>query len=81
MILQKDRISILTIYKITKGHKTAKNVEVHNQVWSYFYLYQVSWNYLERYQSYTADTISMPEINKGKNSAKNVRGVTIFNLC
>ena len=27
IILQKDTISILTIYKITKGHKTAKNVE------------------------------------------------------
>ena len=34
IILQKDTISILTIYKITKGHKTAKNeggVTVHNQ--------------------------------------------------
>ena len=33
-ILQKDTISILTIYKITKWHKTKKNVEgvtVHNQ--------------------------------------------------
>ena len=25
--------------------------------------------------------ISIPEINKGNNSAKNVSGVTIFNLC
>ena len=25
--------------------------------------------------------ISMPEIKKGNNSAKNVSGVTIFNLC
>ena len=35
VILQKDTISILTIYKITKGHKTEKNVEgvtVHNQI-------------------------------------------------
>ena len=34
IILQKDTISILTIYKITKRHKTDKNVEgvtVHNQ--------------------------------------------------
>ena len=41
---KKDTISILTIYKITKWHKTEKNVEgvtVH-KVWSYFYLYQVS---------------------------------------
>ena len=33
-ILQKVTISILTIYKITKGHKTTKNVKgatVHNQ--------------------------------------------------
>ena len=32
--MQKDTISKLTIYKITKGHKTTKNVEgvtVHNQ--------------------------------------------------
>ena len=27
IILQKDTISILTKYKITKGNKTAKNVE------------------------------------------------------
>ena len=35
IILQKDTISILTIYKITKGHKTEKNAEgvtVHNQI-------------------------------------------------
>ena len=25
--------------------------------------------------------ISMPEIKKGNNSAKNVSGVTIYNLC
>ena len=34
IVLRKDTISILIIYKITKGHKTAKNVEevsVHNQ--------------------------------------------------
>ena len=84
IILQTDTISILTIYKITKGHKTEKNVEgvtVHSKVWSYFYLYQVSWNYLKRYQSYRANTISMLEITKGNNSAKNVSGVTSFNLC
>ena len=34
-----------------------------------------------RYQSYRADTISMPEIKKGNNSAKNVGGVTVINLC
>ena len=45
------------------------------------HLYQVSWNYLERYQSYRADTISIRKITKGNNSEKNVGGVTIFNLC
>ena len=38
------------------------------------YFYQVLWNYLKRYQSYRADTISMLKITKGDNSAKN-------NLC
>ena len=45
------------------------------------YFYQVLWNYLERYQSYRADTISIPKISKGNNSAKNVGGVTVVNLC
>ena len=35
----------------------------------------------ERYQSYTADTISILKISKGNNSAKNVGGVTVVNLC
>ena len=38
-------------------------------------------NYLKPYKSYRADTISMPEIKKGNNSANNVSGVTCFNLC
>ena len=41
----KRYISILTIYKITKGHKTEKNVEgvtVHNQSLVILFLYQVS---------------------------------------
>ena len=42
------------------------------------YLCQVSRNYLERYQSYRADTISIGRITKGNNSAKNVGGVTVF---
>ena len=45
------------------------------------YVCQVSWNYLERYQSYRADTICILKIAKGNNSAKNVGGVTIVNLC
>ena len=84
IILQKDTISILTIYKITKWHKTEKTVvgvTVHDQSLVILYLYQVSWNDLKPYQSYRADTISMPEIKKGNNSANNVSGVTTFNLC
>ena len=38
-------------------------------------------NYLEQYQSYRADTISMRKISKGNNSAKNVDGVTVVDLC
>ena len=33
--------------------------------------------YLKRYQSYRADTISIPKISKGNNSAKNVGGETV----
>ena len=45
------------------------------------YFYQVLWNYLKRYQSYRADTISILKIAKGNNSAKNVGGVPVVNLC
>ena len=38
-------------------------------------------NYLEQYQSYRADTISILKITKGNNSVKNVGGVTVVNLC
>ena len=38
-------------------------------------------NYLKPYQSYRADTTSMPEIKKGNNSANYVSGATSFNLC
>ena len=37
--------------------------------------------YLERYQSFRADTISLLTITKGNNSEKNVGEVTIVNLC
>ena len=36
---------------------------------------------IEQYQSYRADTISILKITKGNNSAKNVGGVNIVNLC
>ena len=45
------------------------------------YFYQVLRNYLKRYQSYRADTISILKITKGNNSAKNVGGVTVVDLC
>ena len=45
------------------------------------YFYQDSLNYLELYQSYRADTISILKITKGNNSAINVDGVTVLNLC
>ena len=37
--------------------------------------------YFQRHQSYRADTISILKITKGNNSAKNVGGVTVVNLC
>ena len=45
------------------------------------YFYQVLRNYLKRYQSYGADTISILKITKGNNSTKNVGGVTVVILC
>ena len=78
-----------TIYtlKITKGNNYAKNiggVTVFNLCTSSghaLYFYQVSRNYLEQYQRYRADTISILKITKGNNSAKNVGGVNIVNFC
>ena len=77
----------ISIRKITKGNNSAKNVggvNVINLCMSSghaLYLCRVSRNYLERYQSYRADTISIRKITKGNNSAKNVGGVTVFYLC
>ena len=79
-----DTISIL---KITKGNNSAKKVggvTVVNLCTSSshaLYFYQVLWNYLKRFQSYRVDTISIRKISKGNNSAKNVGGVTVVNLC
>ena len=79
-----DTISTL---KITKGNNYTKNVggvTVFNLCTSSghaLYLYQVLWNYLKQYQSYRVDTISILKITKGNNSAKNVGGVNIVNLC
>ena len=53
---------MISILKITKGNNSAKNEDVVTVVnlcsssGHALYLWQVSWNYLERYQSYGADT-------------------------
>ena len=84
---QSYRADTISILKITKGNNSAKNVggvtvvDLCTSSGHALYFYQVLWNYLERYQSYWADTISIPKISKGNNSAKNVGGVTVFNLC
>ena len=84
---QSYRADTISILKITKGNNSAKNVggvtvvDLCTSSGHALYFYQVLWNYLERYQSYWADTISIPKISKGNNSAKNVGGVTVLNLC
>ena len=84
---QSYRADTISILKITKGNNSAKNVgwvtvvDLCTSSGHALYFYQVLWNYLERYQSYRADTISIPKISKGNNSAKNVGGVTVVNLC
>ena len=78
---------MISILKITKGNNSAKNVGGVRVVnlctlsGHALYFYQVLWHYLERYQSYRADTISILKITKGNNSAKNVGEVTVDNLC
>ena len=77
---QSYRADTISILKITKGNNSTKNaggVNIVNLCMSSGHAlnsYQVLWNYLERYQSYREDTISIPKISKGNNSAKNVGG-------
>ena len=84
---QSYRADTISIWKITKGNNSAKNVGgvmvVNLCTWPghALYFYQLLWNYLKRYQSYRADTISILKITKGNNSAKNVGGVTVLYLC
>ena len=84
---QSYRADTISILKITKGNNSAKNVGGVTVVnlcmlsGHALYFYQVLWNYLKQYQSYRADTISIPKISKGNNSAKNVGGVTVVDLC
>ena len=83
---QSYRADTISILKITEGNNSAKNVNAVTVVnlctssGHALYFYQVLQNYLERYQSYRADTISILKITKGNNSAKNVGRVTVVNL-
>ena len=71
----------------SKEHDSIKNIDgvrVLNLCTSSddaLYLYQVSRKYLKRFQSYSANTISLLKFSKGHNSIKNVDGVTPLNLC
>ena len=84
---QSYRADTISIRKISKGNNSAKNVggvtvvDLCTSSGHALYFYRVLWNYLERYQSYRADTISILKITKGNNSAKNVGGVTVVDLC
>ena len=86
-LFQSYRADTISVLKITKGNNSAKNVGGVTVVnlctlsGHALYFYQVLWNYLERHQSYRADTISILKISKGNNSTKNVGGVTVVNLC
>ena len=68
---QSYRVDTISILKITKGNNSAKNVGGVTVLYlctssgHALYFYQVLWNYLEQYQSYRADTISILKITKG----------------
>ena len=78
---------MISIPKISKGNNSAKNVggvtvvDLCTSSGHALYFYQILRNYLKRYQSYRADTISILKITKGNNSAKNVGGVTVVDVC
>ena len=80
-------MSTISIRKITKGNNSTKNaggatvVNLCTSSDHALYFYQVLLNYLQRYQSYRVDTISILKITKGNKSAKNVGGVNVVNLC
>ena len=75
---------MISIPKISKGNNSAKNiggvtvVDLCTSSGHALYFYQILRNYLKRYQSYRADTISILKVTKGNNSAKNVGGVTVL---
>ena len=86
---------MISILIITKGNNSAKRYNFHtNHIQNYEVAQnrkkcrrsnssqsKSGHTFICTYQSYRADTISMPEIKKGNNSANNVSGVTSFNLC
>ena len=84
---QSYRANTISVLKITKGNNSAKYVGGINVVnlstlsGHALYFYQVLLFYLEPYQCYRADTISILKITKGNNSAKNVGGVAVVYLC
>ena len=84
---QSYRANTISLPKISKGNNSAKNVggvtviDLCTSSGHALYFYQVLRNYLKRYQSYRANTISILKITKGNNSAKNVGGVTVVDLC
>ena len=67
---------MISIPKISKGNNSAKKVggvtviDLRTSSGHTLYFYQNLRNYLKRYQSYRADTISILKITKGNNSAK-----------
>ena len=83
---QSYRADMISILKISKGNNSAKNVggPMLISATCLVMLYNSTKfcdNISKRYQSYRADTISILKITKGNNSAKNVGGVNVVNLC
>ena len=79
-------MSTISIRKITKGNNSAKNAggaTVVNLCTSYDHMiFLLSFVKLSQTVSkFKVDTISILKITKGNNSAKNVGGVTVVNLC
>ena len=63
------------------GIKNVEGVIVHSQSLVILLFVPSFLKLSQTVSQYRADTISMPEIKKGNNSANNVSGVTSFKLC
>ena len=78
---------MISILKFTKGHNSIKNVDrvmvldLCSSSGDALYLYQIWLEYLEGFQSYRADTVSISKFSKGQNSVKNVGGNMVLVLC